>query len=188
MTKKEARKYFREKRENLDPLLRDKFQDLILINFQHLSLPFIEFLHTYLPIEDKNEPDPEPILRSLEFRNPGLKVAVPRIISNTEMAHILLSEQTELFKNEFGILEPNEGQTVDEELIDMVIVPLLGFDRSGNRVGYGKGFYDRFLSACREDVLKIGLSFFEPLDKIDDTDSWDIPLDYCITPEKAYEF
>jgi len=188
MTKKEARIFFREKRENLDPHQREKFQDLILIHFQHLSLPYIEFLHTYLPIPEKKEPDPEPILRLLEFRNPGLRIAIPRIISKSEMTHVLLTEQTELFRNEFGILEPGEGEIVDPELIDLVIVPLLGFDYSGTRVGYGKGYYDRFLSTCRDDVVKIGLSFFEPLDKIDDRESWDIPLDYCITPEKAYEF
>ena len=85
-------------------------------------------------------------------------------------------------------MEPAGGKPVSEDQIDVVIVPLLVFDEKGNRVGYGKGFYDRFLSRCREDVIKIGLSFFDAEKRIDDTDEFDIPLTYCITPGKIYEF
>jgi 5-formyltetrahydrofolate cyclo-ligase len=188
MNKKDARSYYREKRAQLDQHARQKLQDLILIRFQHLHFPFVECAHSYLPIEGKNEPDPNPIIRSLAFRNPGMLLAVPRIISSSEMANIIISDLTEFQKNEFGILEPLEGEIISPEQIDLVIVPLLGFDRKGNRVGYGKGYYDRFLTSCREDVIKIGLSFFDPLEIIDDTQEWDIPLDYCITPQEAYEF
>jgi 5-formyltetrahydrofolate cyclo-ligase len=188
MTKKEARLYFREKRAALGHHEKDKFQDLILIRFQQLSLPFVDYLHSYLPIHEKAEPDPEPIMRSLQFQNPGLRIAVPRIINNEEMVHVLLTDDSELFRNEFGILEPGEGEVLAADLMDIVIVPLLGFDRQGNRVGYGKGYYDRFLSTCREDVVKIGLSFFGPVDQIEDIGPWDIALNYCITPEKIYEF
>lgn len=188
MNKKEARKHFRQLRDGLGHHQREKLQDLLLIRFQQLNLPFIEYLHAYLPMHDKAEPDTEPLIRSLEFSNPGLALAVPRIISDTEMVHILLTDQTELHRNEFGILEPLEGETLSPQLLDLVLVPLLGFDLQGQRVGYGKGYYDRFLATCREDVIKVGLSFFGPVNKIDDTGQWDIPLDYCITPEKVYEF
>jgi 5-formyltetrahydrofolate cyclo-ligase len=188
MTKKEARLYFREQRKQLGHHLREKYQDLLLIRFQQLRLPFIGWLHAYLPMHDKVEPDPEPLVRSLEFSNPGLCLAVPRIISDTEMVHIRLTEQTELRRNEYGILEPLEGEALDPQVFDLVLVPLLGFDLQGQRVGYGKGYYDRFLASCREDVIKVGLSFFGPVNKIHDTAEWDIPLDYCITPEMVYEF
>lgn len=188
MNKKDVRKFFSERRDQLDPDAREKLQDLILIRFQHFHFPFIDCAHSYLTIHEKNEPDPEPLIRSLAFRNPGMQLAVPRIINATEMASIIISDHTEFQKNEFGVLEPVEGEIISPMLIDLVIVPLLGFDKAGNRVGYGKGFYDRFLSTCREDVIKIGLSFFEPLEIIDDTNEWDIPLDYCITPQEAYEF
>lgn len=72
--------------------------------------------------------------------------------------------------------------------IDVVFVPLLAYDNKGNRVGYGKGFYDHFLSECREDVVKIGLSFFEPEEAIEDVSATDIRLDYCVTPMTVYNF
>jgi 5-formyltetrahydrofolate cyclo-ligase len=69
-----------------------------------------------------------------------------------------------------------------------VLVPLLAFDESGYRVGYGKGFYDRFLQQCRKDVLTVGFSYFDAIDKIEDTHQFDVPLNYCITPHRIYEF
>jgi 5-formyltetrahydrofolate cyclo-ligase len=60
------------------------------------------------------------------------------------------------------------------------------FDRRGFRVGYGKGFYDKFLSECRADCLKIGLSYFEPIDEISDAQNFDVRLDCCITPKEIF--
>jgi 5-formyltetrahydrofolate cyclo-ligase len=68
----------------------------------------------------------------------------------------------------------------------MVLVPLLAFDRQGFRVGYGKGFYDRFLQNL--STLKIGLSFFDADEDIDDVHAYDIQLDQCITPNKIVTF
>jgi 5-formyltetrahydrofolate cyclo-ligase len=70
----------------------------------------------------------------------------------------------------------------------MVLIPLLAFDQTGQRVGYGKGYYDRFLANCRPDCIKTGLSFFPAEDKITDTNTFDIAMDFCITPDKIYEF
>ena len=51
-----------------------------------------------------------------------------------------------------------------------------------------KGFFDRYLKGCREDCIKIGFSYFEPLDSIDDANEFDVPLDFCITPQRIYVF
>ena len=67
-------------------------------------------------------------------------------------------------------------------------MPLLVFDKSGHRVGYGEGYYDRFMSDIKNDVIKVGLSLFEPVDKISDINQKDIPLNYVITPSKTYYF
>jgi 5-formyltetrahydrofolate cyclo-ligase len=93
-----------------------------------------------------------------------------------------------LGRNKYDIPEPIHGKIVPALEIDAVFIPLLGFDVNGNRVGYGKGFYDRFLSECRPDVVKIGLSFFDPVEKINDLNKYDIPLDLCITPGKIWDF
>jgi 5-formyltetrahydrofolate cyclo-ligase len=105
-----------------------------------------------------------------------------------EMVHYLLTDNTKFKKNEYNIPEPIDGIEVPVSKIDVVFVPLLAFDVKGNRVGYGKGFYDKFLSKCNPETIKIGLSFFEAEDKIVDITSNDKTLNYCITPEKVYTF
>jgi 5-formyltetrahydrofolate cyclo-ligase len=101
--------------------------------------------------------------------------------------HIL--EEHGLFaKNKYEILEPIGDHSISPELIDLVFVPLLAVDLRGFRVGYGKGYYDRYLVRCRNNVIKIGFSFFEPIDAINDIGQFDVPLSYCITPSRLYEF
>ena len=67
--------------------------------------------------------------------------------------HIICDDNTILNENDYGIMEPVDGTIIPYENIDMVICPLLTFDKNGYRVGYGKGFYDRFLTQCRNDVI-----------------------------------
>ncbi|MDP2160837.1 MAG: 5-formyltetrahydrofolate cyclo-ligase, partial [Flavobacterium sp.] len=93
-----------------------------------------------------------------------------------------------IIKNDYGIPEPVDGLEVPVAKIDVVFVPLLAYDKNGHRVGYGKGFYDRFLSECKPTTIKIGLSFFEPEDLIEDVFESDIQLNYCITPQTIYIF
>ena len=90
--------------------------------------------------------------------------------------------------NEYNIPEPIHGEIIEPSQIEMVLVPLLSFDLKGHRVGYGKGFYDRFLQQCSKDCLKIGLSYFEPIDQLNDPGEFDVTLDACITPQQVYVF
>jgi 5-formyltetrahydrofolate cyclo-ligase len=99
-----------------------------------------------------------------------------------EMTNYLLTDNTKFQKNEYNIFEPVNGIEVPVAKLDVVFVPLLAYDKKGNRVGYGKGFYDNLLTKCREDVVKIGLSFFEPEDSINDVSAADVKLDFCVTP------
>lgn len=189
MTKKEIRTLYKQKRNEISQIQANKLQDLLLIRFQQLSLPFLQYLHTYLPMDIQKEVDTYPIMEFLRFTNPGITFVVPKTdFTEFTMTNYVFDDNTVLVKNQYDIMEPANGAIVDTELIDLVLVPLLAFDEKGNRVGYGKGFYDRFLAACRPDVIKIGLSFFEAETQIIDTGEFDIPLNYCITPQKVYEF
>ncbi|RXK58054.1 5-formyltetrahydrofolate cyclo-ligase [Lacibacter luteus] len=189
MTKKEARKIFKEKRLSLTVGDRNRFDDLILIHFQQLQLPDLFYVHTYLAMKEQREIETDHLLHYLEFRNPELKIVIPRMDhTNNELLHIEYDELVDVMKNEWGIHEPVNGNLVDEQLIDLVFVPLLAFDDDGYRVGYGKGFYDKFLAKCRPDVVKVGLSYFESIPYISDRAQFDIPLNYCITPQRVYEF
>lgn len=189
MTKQELRQLYKEKRRYLSEGERARMQDLIMIRFQELPLPFIHFLHTYLPMEVNREVDTYPVMDFLQFSNPGLQIVIPKVnFESRTMDHYLLNDETILKENASHILEPQAGKTVRSSEIDLVVTPLLAFDKRGYRVGYGKGFYDRFLAECRNDVIKVGLSFFDAVDLIEDTDEFDIPLTYCVTPYMVYEF
>lgn len=146
-------------------------------------------VHIYLPMDNAHEPDTLPFVQWLKVWNPDVQFVVSRSnLETREMTHFLWDEQTVLETNIWGISEPKAGIIVDESAIDAVLVPLLVVDRFGNRVGYGKGFYDRFLAKCREGINTVGLSYFEPVDVIDDVDAWDIRLKSCVTPYGAYQF
>jgi 5-formyltetrahydrofolate cyclo-ligase len=97
----------------------------------------------------------------------------------------------DLILNEYQIPEPKDTISceINYENLNFIIIPLLCFDKQGNRVGYGKGIYDKFLSKLdNSKSIFIGVSLLDPVDLIYDTNEFDIKLDYCITPEKIYHF
>ena len=153
-----------------------------------LSLPIwdVDYFHLFLPISKKNEVDTSFILSILQGKDKN--IVLPKMTSKSNLQHILLTDNTRLLENSWGVPEPTDGIEVPVLKIDVVFVPLLAFDNKGNRVGYGKGFYDNFLSQCRPDTIKIGLSIFAAEKEITDVNENDFPLDYCITPEKIYSF
>lgn len=144
------------------------------------------FYHIFLPIEKHNEINTEFLLQILQGRDKRVVISKSEFTTG-EMTHFLLDEHTRIRINSFGIPEPEEGIEISPEKIDVVFVPLLAFDKNGNRIGYGKGFYDRFLSKCKSSAIFIGLSLFEPEEQIS-TEPTDIPLHYCITPQRIYSF
>lgn len=189
MLKSEARKIFRERRSSLTIPERSRLDDLLLIQLQDLDLPFVTFLLSYWPVEESKEPNTHLFTDFLEFRNPDLIVCYPKTGSSPgEMKAIQATDDTKFRKNQYNIYEPEEGNEVSASGIDIIFVPLLAFDKKGYRVGYGKGFYDRYLQYCRKDCIKIGFSYFEPLDIIDDPHEFDVPLNLCLTPAAAYVF
>jgi 5-formyltetrahydrofolate cyclo-ligase len=188
MLKREARKIFREKRKDLSSTEQMKLDDLLLIQFQKLELSFLSYALSFFPIEEHHEVNTFIFTAYLKFRNPGLHVAYPRTDFSNEKMQAILGRNEKFVRNAYNIYEPASGEEVLPQLLDIVLVPLLAYDVKGNRVGYGKGFYDRFLKLCRPDCIKIGLSYFEPVHVITDADEFDVPLNYCITPQKAYAF
>ena len=103
------------------------------------------------------------------------------------LTNYILDDDVILELNKYGIPEPKNGKKIKNNLIDVVFVPLLSYDKKGSRVGYGKGFYDRFLSNQKNNIIKVGLSFFGPEETVEKKE-FDQSLDYCITPEKVFSF
>ncbi|HET6995549.1 MAG TPA: 5-formyltetrahydrofolate cyclo-ligase [Chitinophagaceae bacterium] len=189
MLKKEARKTYKNKRAELSEPERSKLDDLMLIQFQTVDLPFIQSLLSYWPIEENNEPNTHLFTEFLKFRNPEMKVCYPvSDFNNMIMEAVATDIDTPFEKANLNIHEPVGGLRVPVTEIEMVFVPLLAFDKNGYRVGYGKGFYDIYLAQCADDCIKVGFCYFEPLDSIDDSNEFDVPLDLCITPQNVYVF
>ena len=187
MLKHELRKKYRNLRAGITPLQASDFS-MILAN-QSLQIPIWDFFyyHIFLSIERQREVDTLPLITVLQAKDKQL--IVPKVSGPNSMEHYLLTDATRLKKNRWGIPEAEDGLRVPEEKIDLVFLPLLAFDLQGNRVGYGKGFYDIFLERCRRDVVKVGLSFFGAEESpITDLHENDMKLDYCITPEKIDAF
>lgn len=189
MQKINARQLYREKRMALSEQERVKLDDLMLIRFQTADLPFIVSLLSYWPIEENNEPDTHLFTEFLKFRNPEVKVCYPVTNFTTGVMKAVATDiDTAFTKHDLNIFQPDRGEILRPEELDMVFVPLLIFDKRGYRVGYGKGFYDKYLAGCRKDCIKVGFSYFEPVDAIDGRHEFDVPLDLCITPHNVYVF
>jgi 5-formyltetrahydrofolate cyclo-ligase len=189
MLKREIRKIYSEKRQSLstDQFFTDS--EKIVELFKGINWAKKNVLMSYYAIPDRKEfnvADGEEVLRQ---QHPSIVIAHPRIIEDDKnMEAVIIDRNTHFSFNRYHIAEPVNGEVISPEKIDMIFVPLLAFDQLGYRVGYGKGYYDRYISRCRPDVLKVGFSFFEPIPAIEDINQFDVPLSLCITPMRVYEF
>jgi len=187
MTKPVLRKKYRALRSVLS---EDNIQDLSLqIANKLLEIPIWDHdnYHTFLTITELKEVNTDFILNILAGKDKNIIVS-KTILNSLSMQNYLLTDSTIIRKNASHIPEPVDGIEIDHNKIDVVFVPLLAYDKNGNRVGYGKGFYDVFLSQCKPEAIRIGLSFFEAEEHIEGVIDTDIPLDYCVTPNKTYRF
>lgn len=187
MTKKEIRTQAKSFRETITTAELE--QASVLIANQLLRLPIWDkqHFHIFLSIERLKELDTEPILALLMGHDKSIYISRTNL-DEFLMTPILLEENTRIEPNLWGIPEPINGQEIDPKLLDVIFVPMVGFDLQGNRVGYGKGFYDRFLERTRPDALKVGLCLFPPVGQISDAATFDIKMDVVITPEQVYFF
>lgn len=189
MTKKALRALYKEKRNAISAKEKMKLDDLLLIMFQQLEFTEIHSMLTYWPMGHHSEPDTLLITSYLRHRIPGLQICYPLIDPATNTMQAVLTNEDTVYKtNSLGITEPVSGDIFPSGELDLVLVPLLAFDKRGYRVGFGKGYYDRYLTHCHPQVNKLGFSYFEPEEEITDTDQFDVPLTYCITPQHIYEF
>ena len=190
MTKSELRKVYLEKRKEITEAAYLQFNHAISERFFSLvDLSFVKVVHSFLPITANKEFDTWLIIDRIRREFPHIRLSIPRINKKTDLLENFYFEGLhQLESNSWGIQQPKQGDPIKNEKIDLVIVPLLAFDRTGHRVGYGKGYYDRFLSTCRKDCKKIGVSFFPPINKISDTTEYDFRLTSCLTPEQTISF
>lgn len=190
MTKAELRKLYLAKRKSVSEAEYLQLNHQLCENFfATVDLSFIKVLHTFIPIEKNREPNTWLIIDRIRREFPHIRLSIPKINTETGgLENFFLEGMHQLVLNTWGILEPKQGIPTEPEKIDMVLVPMLTFDTNGQRVGYGKGFYDRFLATCRPTVKRVGLSLYEPVERIQDIEDHDVPLTYCVTPTQTFSF
>lgn len=189
LKKQDIRQVFNEKRKQLSPNEYDKLNMALLAQFKKLDLSAVKCLHIFLPIKSRREPNTYLLIDWLKTHHPEIKIVFPKTdFTDNSMTHYINDERIVIQLNAYEIPEPVAGHTIDVKEIDMVMIPLLAFDRSGFRVGYGKGFYDRFLLSCRLKTVFIGLSLFDPVEEIEDVKMFDVKMHGCLTPERTWRF
>ncbi|MFM7021449.1 MAG: 5-formyltetrahydrofolate cyclo-ligase [Flavobacteriales bacterium] len=190
MKKLDARIEYRDKRNMLTPERVEQYSrqifDLFFKEFDVTEFSCIHYFKTISKLKEVNTKYFEDVMYE---KFPHIKTATSiSDINSTLLTHHLINKDTIFKENLLRIPEPVNGKKISEKEIDLVFVPLFVFDRAGHRVGYGKGYYDRFLRELTDQCVKIGVNFFPPIDTIEDWDGFDVALDYCITPEKVYRF
>ncbi|WP_299525026.1 5-formyltetrahydrofolate cyclo-ligase [Winogradskyella sp.] len=187
MDKASLRKTYKALRQKLTAEQIEDFSLAIANQLLSLKIWDKSFYHIFLSIEEQKEINTEYILNILAGKDKNIVISKSNF-DDYSMTHYLLTDNTRIKKNSYNIPEPIDGIEVLPSQIDVVFVPLLAFDNNGNRVGYGKGFYDRFLAECHPKTIKIGLSFFNVEEGDFVTSEEDIKLNYCVTPHQVFLF
>jgi len=188
MDKSELRRRYLSKRRLLNKSQIQSRNQLIgqrLLNF--VDWKAVKLVHVYLPILNNNEIDTFPMIKYLWSNFESVGIAVPKVARENQLEHYQLTEGTALKSNIWGIPEPVNAPRVEASDIDLVVAPMIIFDKCGHRIGYGKGYYDRFLANCRPATRKIGLCYFNPVRRIKNEPT-DIAMDVVITPDGVWEF
>lgn len=183
MLKSDLRKIYKQKRNDLTFEEIKCLQENIYAQIYNLDISEIQTVHLFLTLVKFKEIDTQPIINY--FRSKNIRIVVSKSdFKNSSLTHFYLEKDTQIELNKYGIPEPKNAIQAKEIDLDLVFVPLLISDENNYRVGYGKGFYDRFLSNCRKDCKKIGLNFFTPIKHIVDKNQFDISLDLVLYPKK----
>ncbi len=189
-SKQELRTLYRQERKKLTEKERARksvrIADLFLTQ---VALEKPKVIHLFLPISSLLEVNTGLILEGLNLEYPHIKT-VTSIIAEDQVSLLTVEvrHDTPLVQNAWGIPEPKQRILFDEQHIEEVLTPLLITDYRGVRLGYGKGFYDRFFLRCSPQVVKTGLNFFQALEEEIPQDPWDLPLTRLIYPDGIVNF
>lgn len=142
--------------------------------------------HSFIPIQKNKEVDTILIRRLLDPHQSLTWVTSQVIGHDTQTIIWPLNGSFDL--DPFGIPTPLHPEIADESAIDVILIPLLAADIDGNRLGYGKGYYDKLLGRLAASTVKIGIDFFEPYPSSFPVEPHDIPLDLLVTPLQSHDF
>ena len=175
----------REQRAALDAERQASAAAAVMANLAHIGLlQTAETVAGYRAV--RGEVNIDKVL--LQLIDTGSIVTVPRVV-NDDLEFVEWRPETPTRKGAFGIPEPVGSQVLELAHHDVVLAPLVAFDHTGQRLGQGKGFYDRVLARLGDKCpVIIGIAYtFQEVEQIP-TEPWDIPLDAVVTDSKVVEF
>ena len=189
MTKQQLRQHFLIQRNQLTS------QELAALShaiaeqfFTHFSLNNLHSIHLFLPILSQNEINTWLIIHKIWQVYPHITVVTSKTELTTGiMSSHILTPDTQIVENRWRIPEPVNALPFADADLNMILIPLICFDKQGDRVGYGKGCYDKFLACHSPKLIKVGLSLFAPVEIINDAQPFDIKLDFCIMPQTVWQ-
>lgn len=185
MNKSALRKYYKRKRAELESADREKAsQDIAEQLITHWNFKD-EVISVFLPIKKLFEIDTQFIIDDLSKKNTFCSPVAD--FSTHLMQHVELNKSSAVKENQLGIPEPVNGKSFSPKEITVVLIPLLISDNKGHRIGYGKGFYDRFLNQCNSKTLFVGVNYFEPIEEVPEVNQHDVPIDFLITPHQVFK-
>lgn len=186
MLKAELRKEYMQKRKALSYDEAFFLSEKIFRNFIEYFKPLPgQKVHIFIPIQKFREINTKLFIDY--FLSRKIRVFVPKVVG-TELISVEIFADTDYEINTWDISEPVSDEDSGISDFDFVITPLLYCDSKGNRVGYGKGFYDGFFESISVSTKKIGVNYFNPDKNIDDIWENDIPVDYLVTPDAVLSF
>lgn len=154
--KKEVRLRNIEVRSSLDRERQAELSKKVTLKLIQLSeYKMATSIHTYVPIEKNREIDTTILIE--DALEKGKKVNLPKMQSSGEMSHHQIDSLNSLVKNRWGVPEPETTEEADLSDCSLIIVPMVAGDFDRNRLGYGKGYYDRFLNSMQ--AARIGLCY-----------------------------
>lgn len=139
-----------------------------------------EVVHTYISMNKRGEVCTDLFIEQLFKDKKRVAVPITNFTDNT-LSHSEIGPSTDLIENKWGVREPKNVKPIQVSELDLIIVPMAAADLKGNRLGYGKGFYDQFLKQTQ--ALKAGLVFDQFLFKEIPVEEFDEKLDVIITEE-----
>lgn len=186
--KKVLRQVYLEKRLTLTQAEYQRRNELLLQNIlTNVELSEVKLIHIFLSMVKQKEVATENIILKIKEIYPDVHFAVSKTLPKRQLEHYLLTDETHIQTNSWGIPEPQTGQKVYEKDLDLIFVPLIAIDKKGHRIGYGGGYYDVFLKNA-PGAKKVGLSLSPSLDDIPYFEEFDVPLHMCITPFETLNF
>jgi 5-formyltetrahydrofolate cyclo-ligase len=187
MLKKEIRKKYKELRnsysqQEIDILSNDCFK-ILLDKFPLKD----KKIGVFLPISNSKEPNTFLLLNQFDLISSNFYAPISNN-ATFEMDFYRIESYDYLTKGAFGILEPRNKFIIQPSELDVILIPLLAFNLQGHRVGYGKGFYDRYFNRTNKNIVKIGISLFDSIEIIEDINPLDVPMNFCSTPRQFIDF